>query len=114
MTHKREQLGGLGTLEDFKSLPLIWPTLYKSLCFLAVLVVLNAVEEVIVGLIHHRAVTDSMADFGGGTLDQLIATSFIGFLILIPFFAFRTLGEIVGERNLIQVFFSGRHTVQNA
>ena len=98
----------------FNSLPLIWPTLYKSFCFLALLVVLNALEEVVVGLFHRRTISDSMADFGGGTLDQLIAASFIGFLILVPFFAFRALGEVVGERNLVQVFFSHRHTVQNA
>jgi hypothetical protein len=100
--------------ERFKSLPLIWPTLYKSFCFLAVLLVLNALEEIVVGLVHHRTITDSMADFGGGTLDQIIAESFIGFLILVPFFALRTLGEVVGERNLVQAFFSRRHTVQNA
>ena len=100
--------------ERFKSLPLIWSTLYKSFCFLALLVVLNALEEVVVGLFHRRTISDSMADFGGGTLDQLIAASFIGFLILVPFFAFRALGEVVGERNLVQVFFSRRHTVQNA
>src|SRR5215471_17834513 len=100
--------------ERFKSLPLIWPTLYKSFCFLALLLILNALEELVVGLIHHRAIGDSMADFGGGTLDQLIASSFIGFLILVPFFAFRALGEVVGERNLRQVFFSHRHTVQSA
>jgi len=100
--------------ERFKSLPLIWPTLYKSFCFLALLLVLNALEEIIVGMIHHRAIGDSMADFGGGTLDQLIAQSFIGFLILVPFFAFRALSEVVGERNLIQLFFSRRHRVQNA
>ena len=100
--------------ERFKSLPLIWPTVYKSFCFLALLLVLNALEEIVVGLIHHRTIGDSMADFGGGTLDQLIAQSFIGFLILVPFFAFRTLGEVVGERNLVQVFFGRRHSVQNA
>jgi hypothetical protein len=33
-------------------------------------------------------------------------------LILVPFFAFRVLGELVGERNLVQVFFIGRHTVR--
>ena len=97
--------------ERFKSLPLIWPTLYKSLYFLALLVVLNALEQVVVGLIHHRAIAHTMADFGGGTLDQLIAESFIGFLILVPFFAFRALGEVVGERDLVQVFFSRRHTM---
>ena len=97
--------------DRFKSLPLIWPTLYKSLCFLALLVVLTALEHVVVGLIHHRAIADTIADFGGGTLDQLIAESFIGFLILIPFFAFRALGEVVGEHDLAQVFFSRRDTM---
>lgn len=100
--------------ERFKSLPLIWPTLYRSLCFLSLLIVLNAIEEVFVGYLHGRTIVDSMADFGGGTMDQLIATSFIGFLMLVPFFAFRALGEVVGERNLVQVFFRYRHTVQNS
>jgi hypothetical protein len=96
--------------ERFKSLPLIWPTLYKSAAFLVFLIILNALEEIIVGLIHHRAVAESLADFGGGTLDQLIATSFVALLILIPFFAFRTLGELVGEQNLVRVFLYPRHS----
>jgi hypothetical protein len=97
--------------ERFKALPLIWPTLYKSFIFLAMLLILNALEEVAVGLMHHRHATDSLAEFGGGTLNQLIATSFIGLLILIPFFAFRSLGEVVGENNLVRVFFRSRHSV---
>ena len=60
--------------ERFNALPLIWPTLYKSFVFLVLLLILNALEEVIVGLIHHRAAMDSLAEFGGGTLDQLIAS----------------------------------------
>ena len=95
--------------EGFKSLPLVWPTLYKSLSFLALLLVLNAVEEVVVGLIHSRRIVDSFAAVGGGTVDQLIATSVVGLLILIPFFAFRALGEVVGERNLVRLFFAHRH-----
>ncbi len=96
--------------ERFKALPLIWPTLYKSLVFLALLLILNALEEVIVGFMHHRAVADSLAEFDGGTLSQIIASSIVVLLILIPFFAFRSLGEIVGERNLVRVFFLQRHT----
>jgi hypothetical protein len=42
----------------------------------------------------------------------LSLSSLIGFLILVPFFAFRVLGELVGERNLVQVFFIGRHTAK--
>jgi hypothetical protein len=92
--------------ERFKSMPLIWPTLYKSFSFLVLLLVLNALEEIVTG--HHRAIADSLAELGGGTLDQLIATSIVGFLILVPFFAFRTFGEALGERNLVRVFFESR------
>ncbi len=99
--------------ERFKSLPLIWPTLYKSFAFLLLLLVLNALEEIGEGLFHHRTIADSLADFGGGTLDQLIATSIVGLLILIPFFAFRTLGEALGKSNLVRVFFQPRHRSDN-
>lgn len=91
--------------ERFKNLPLIWPTLYRSLAFLVLLLILNALEEVVVGLMHGRAATDSLAEMGGGSLDQLFANSIVGLLILVPFFAFRVLGEAVGERNLVRVFF---------
>src|ERR1700691_378696 len=39
--------------ERFKHRPLIWPTLYKSFVFLVFLLILNALEEVLVGFIHH-------------------------------------------------------------
>ena len=94
--------------ERYKSRALIWPTLYRSLVFVALLLVLSALEEVITGIIQHRTLLDSISSVGGGTLDQLIATSFVVLLILIPFFAFRTLGEVVGEDNLVRVFFHGR------
>ncbi len=97
--------------ERFKALPLIWPTLHKSFMFLVLLIILNALEEIIVGLMHHRNAADSLGDFGGGTLDQMIATSVVVLLILIPFFAFRSLGEVVGERNLVRVFFWPRHDI---
>lgn len=94
--------------ERFKNLPLIWPTLYRSLSFLFLILVLNALEEVVVGLVHGRSAADSLAEMGGGSLDQLFATTIVGFLILVPFFAFRVLGEKVGERNLVRVFFQKR------
>jgi hypothetical protein len=100
--------------ERHKTRALIWPTLYRSLVFLVLLLVLNIAEEVAVGLIHHRAVMESISEFGGGTIQQLIATSFIVFLVLVPFFAFRSLGEVVGEQNLIRVFLHSRHSDEAA
>ncbi len=92
--------------ERYKNRALIWPTLYRSFVFLMLLLVLSAMEEIITGIIHRQTLTESISNFGGGTLDQLVATSIVVLLILIPFFAFRTLGEIVGEDNLVRVFFS--------
>jgi hypothetical protein len=95
--------------ERYKDLPLIWPTLYQSFVFMVLLVVLNALEEFVVGFIHHRSTADIIAGINGGTLDQVMAESFLGMLILIPFFAFRSLGELLGERNLVRVFIEPRH-----
>jgi len=92
---------------------LIWPTLRRSFAFLALLLVLNILEEVIVGYFHDRAVVDSIAAVAGGTIQQLVAASMVMLLILIPFFAFRSLGEVVGERNLFRLFFEPRHQQSN-
>ena len=99
--------------ERFKTLPLMWPILYKSIAFLVLLIVLNVIEEAVVGLLHHRTITESIAEIGGGTLDQTFATSIIMLLILVPFFAFYALGEILGDRNLAQLFFTHRHRHQS-
>lgn len=95
--------------ERFQTHPLIWTTLYKSLAFLALLIVLSFVEEVSVGMLHHRTFWDAISDIGGGTIDQMIATCFIILLILIPYFAFRAVGEVIGDRTLVRLFIERRH-----
>ena len=100
--------------ERYKKQALIWPTLHRSFAFLALLLVLNVLEELIVGYIHHRPVLDSITEVAGGTLQQLIAASFVMLLILIPFFAFRSLGEVVGERALLRLFFEPRRRIEQA
>jgi len=91
--------------ERYRTRPLIWPTLHKSVAFLILLLALNAGEEVILGLVHHQSVIESLKRLGGGTVEQLVATSVIVFLVLVPFFAFRALGEQLGQRNLLRLFF---------
>jgi hypothetical protein len=100
--------------ERHKKEALIWPTLRRSFAFLVLLLVLNVLEEVIIGSIHHRAVMDSIAAVGGGTIHQLIAGSIVVLLILIPFFAFRSLGDVVGERILLRLFLEPRQSVDKA
>ena len=85
--------------------PLIWPTLYRAFAFLILLIVLNVLEEAVVGLIHGRATRDTLTELAGGSWDQVIATSFVMFLILIPYFAFRALGDVIGEDTLVRLYF---------
>ena len=93
---------------------LIWPVLRKSYAYLLLLLVLNAAEEVIVGLLHARSIMELLAQVSGGTRDQLIARSIIAFLMLLPFFAMRELGDVVGGRTLVCLFFEPRHGSDDA
>jgi hypothetical protein len=91
-----------------KKHPLIISTLYRSSTFLVVLVFLTATEEIILGHLRGESVADSLADLAGGTLWQVIATSFIVLLILVPWFAFRAIGEVIGDETLVRLFFESR------
>ncbi len=100
--------------ERYKKQALIWPTLHRSFAFLGLLIVLTALEELTVGYLHHRAFADSIAEIGGGTFHQAIATAIILLLILIPFFAFRSLADVVGGRVLFRLFFEPRRKLEMA
>jgi hypothetical protein len=95
--------------ERYKKHPLIVPTLHRSLVFLVLLVVLTFIEEAVVGLIRGRTILDSISGIAGGTFNQMVATVLIIFLILVPYFAFRSLGDIVGDRTLVRLFLERRH-----
>jgi hypothetical protein len=100
--------------DRYKKQALIWPTLHRSFAFLALLIVLTALEELTVGYFHHRAFADSIAEIGGGTAHQAIATAIVLLLILIPFFAFRSLADVVGGRVLVRLFFEPRRKLDMA
>ena len=94
--------------EGHRDKPLIWQTLHKSFAFLVLVAVLTAIEEALVGLFHGRTVWQSIAGLGGGTSTQMIATMVIIFLVFVPFFAFRALGEVLSDRALVRLFFVER------
>jgi hypothetical protein len=94
--------------EGFRKYPLIIPTIYKSIAFVILVSALTILEEICMGYLHGQSIMDAMADIGGGTRDQRIATSFILLLIFIPYFAFRSLGDIIGDRVLLRLYFERR------
>ena len=92
----------------YKNQPLIWPTLHMAAMFLILLLVLTTLEEVLVGLIHHRALANSLAHVVGPTFFVGFATCFIMLLVLVPYCAFKTLGGVLGDEYLVRMFFIER------
>ncbi len=86
--------------------PLIYPILHKSFAFLALLLVLDLVEEVIVGFVHGRSIIEALAEISGGTWLQMLATCVLFLLILLPYFAYREVGGFLGEDNMRRILFS--------
>jgi hypothetical protein len=88
--------------------PLIWPTLHRAFAFLVLLIILTIIEEALVGLFHHRSIAASLGELVGLRLEETLAGYLIMLLVLIPYFAFRVLGETLGEGRLARMFFVER------
>ena len=94
--------------ERFRHKPLIHVVLYKSVIFLIVLVALSFVEEIIVGAIHDRTVIQTISEIAGGRWLEIAATCALLWLILLPYFGFRQIGEVLGEGQLRRMLFDKR------
>ncbi len=81
---------------------------YKSLLFLALLLVLSVIEEAVIGIIHGRPLLASLTEVAGSSLLQILASCLIMLLILIPYLTFRELDQVLGEGRLQQILFEHR------
>lgn len=93
--------------DRFKEKPLIFPILYKSVAFSVVFICFHIVEELIVDLVKHKPISESVASVGGGSLRGILGVGVIVAVALIPFFAFREVGRAIGERKLYSLLFVG-------
>ncbi len=89
--------------------PLIWPTLRKALGLLVLLIILTVIEEAVIGLFHHRSIATSLGELFGLRLEETLAGYLIMLLVLLPYCAFRVLGEALGEGRLARMFFVGAY-----
>jgi hypothetical protein len=91
-------VGGRGS-----SRRLVFDILLKSVIFLLLLIVLSVVEEIVVGLIHGRRIQEALAGIGGGTLPEVLATSLLLLLVLIPYFGIREIALRLGEGEMMKL-----------
>jgi len=80
---------------------------WKSLALLLVLIVLTAIEEVIMGVVHGESVGSALAAFFGRPFVQLAAPILLMLLVLIPLTATSELNRAMGEGRL-KALFLGR------
>jgi hypothetical protein len=95
--------------DHFKEKPLIYPTVFKSIAFAIVLGCFKILEESLIGLYHGKSFTTSIAGIGGGTLKGILSLVAIVAVLLVPFFGFTELRNVLSEVELHKVFFESRH-----
>jgi hypothetical protein len=100
--------------EGHRTKSLIWQIVHKSIAFLILVAGFTVIEEAIVGFIHGKTFSESMAEVGGGTIEEMIATAIIMFLVLLPLFAYRALSEVLGEGALFRILFEQRRDFEIA
>jgi len=89
---------GLGT--RFSHKPLIYPILHKCFIFTLVLLCFHIIESLLVGLWHGNTAANSLPAMGGGNLKGILSVGVVCFVVLLPFFAFREIGRVIGHGEL--------------
>lgn len=98
----------LGLGNRWRERPLIWPIVDKSISFAVVFVVVHYLEHIIGGVLHHKTVAESVPKVGGGGALGLFATLLSLTVALVPFFAYREVGRVLGEGRLEALLFKPR------
>jgi hypothetical protein len=92
----------------FKDKPLIYPILHKCFVFTIVLICFHIIESVLVGVWHGSTFAASFPPILGGSLKGILSVGIMCFVVLIPFFAFREIGRVVGRRELSALILKPR------
>ena len=97
----------LGRLLEGK--PLIVPTIYKALIFTIFILGFRIVEYAIKGLLHGDGLTAALGEFFAQKgIDEVLANSLVVLVALIPFFAVKELGRVLGRERVAALFFRNR------
>ena len=84
--------------------------MFKSVAFTILLLVFDIVEEVVVGAFKGKTVVERFPDIGGGGLRGIFLMLIIISILLIPFFAFREISQVIGERELHSLIFTRKRS----
>jgi hypothetical protein len=90
----------------FKDRPLLYPILCKAVAFSILFLVFDVVEEAAVGVFKGLTIGQSIPSIGGGSSSGVVFVAIILSVALTPFFAFREIARVLGERELHTLVFT--------
>jgi len=92
--------------EWFRERRPIYAILTKSVAFTMLLLIFDIVEEVVVGKFKGKTIGESFPHIGDGSPRAFLFVIIIFSIALIPFFSYREIGRVFGERELRALFFA--------
>lgn len=104
----------LGLGRRLESKPLIVPALYKAFVFSLFVIAFKLLESAIAGLLHDKGVAGGIQELLSKGKNELLAELLVIFTLFIPFFAFKELERILGEKRMLDLFFRKRTTAETA
>jgi hypothetical protein len=102
-------IGGMFHLgRGLEDKPLIYPTLYKTAVFTIFCFVFTLAEHAIKGLVSGHGAAAGIAEYTAQGYEVILANSMVVFVALIPFFAMKELGRLMGREKIGRLFFRPR------
>jgi hypothetical protein len=99
-------IGGVFRLgRGLEDKPLIYPTLYKTVVFTIFCAAFTLAEHAVKGLVSGKGIPAAFAEFTAQGYEVILANSMVVFVALIPFFAIKELGRVVGREKIGRLFF---------
>ena len=77
----------------------------KSIAFTVLFLVFDVIEEVVLGTPKEKTIAESIPPIGGSPIRLLYIIIIIS-VALIPFFAFRDIGQVIGQQYLRKILFT--------
>lgn len=79
--------------------------LYRASLFMLLLIAFTIVEEAVVALLHGQGVVAAIEAIAGTSTRQKCATVLLLWVILLPYFILRVIGEVLGKGEMKRMFF---------
>ena len=85
---------------ELRDKSLLYSILYKSLVFSVFIIGFHVLEAMLVGVFRGSTFSQGIPTTGSESLQGLLSHGAIVFVAIIPFFAFREIGRVIGQREL--------------